>query len=303
MSLPFFSTPSNPGDPAEVTASAPTASTSGSASGPSTSVSTKAFENADVGSMNPAINRSVEVGGRYGKKAESRVSFGPLKWTPGISRSANEALGTSTGFSGTSGGATGRSILSNFTKPFTTVKACSYLYIRSVWFLVPLFEIFVTPNNSFFWTRSLVWSHDDGSILKSHMSARYGNSALLATLLLSAQVTALFSPSQLMNDVRSATSAGEPPIHFAIGFLLIISIFLTLATIIAMFTAYAMVGAISDGNIHAIVRSGIGLYATQLPTTLLTLSLYTFIAWMIVSSESGRRGFFFHFFLRSPERY
>ena len=43
-----------------------------------------------------------------------------------------------------------------------------------------------------------------------------------------------------------------------------------------------MFGAISDRNIHALARSAIGLYASQIPTTLLMLSYYSFIMSMVL---------------------
>ncbi|GMI12448.1 hypothetical protein TrRE_jg4766 [Triparma retinervis] len=65
-------------------------------------------------------------------------------------------------------------------------------------------------------------------------------------------------------------------------FFLTISIFLTIGTIMATFTAWSIVGAVSERNIHCILRSAIGLYTTQLPTSLLTCSLFTFQTWMIL---------------------
>ena len=43
-----------------------------------------------------------------------------------------------------------------------------------------------------------------------------------------------------------------------------------------------MFGAISDRNIHALARSAIGLYASQIPTTLLFCSFYTFLMSMVL---------------------
>lgn len=48
----------------------------------------------------------------------------------------------------------------------------------------------------------------------------------------------------------------------------------------ATFYAWAIVSAISDSNAHAILRSSIGLYATQLPSWLIMCAIYTFFTWI-----------------------
>jgi len=152
------------------------------------------------------------------------------------------------------------------------------LYLKS-YRLVRLDEHFVSVDQSFYWRRSLVWSHDNGGLLKSHLTQKYSSTTLLATLLLSAEVSVLFSPSDVLEVVRTE-ALNENGLSFGIVLVMLLDIVATLGTILATFTAWGTVGAVSDRNIHAITRSAIGLYATQLPTTLLMFSFYLFCAWV-----------------------
>ena len=63
-------------------------------------------------------------------------------------------------------------------------------------------------------------------------------------------------------------------LSFGIVMLLCFSIIFTMGTILSTFTAWAMFGAISDRNIHALGRSAIGLYSAQIPTSLLIFSYW-----------------------------
>jgi len=93
----------------------------------------------------------------------------------------------------------------------------------------------------------------------------------------------LFSPSQPADTFREALkneSYGDG--NFWAGIVLCISIGLTLSTLVANFTAWAIIGAVSPHNSHAILRSSVGFDAAQLPARLVILSIYCFVAWVMM---------------------
>jgi len=57
---------------------------------------------------------------------------------------------------------------------------------------------------------------------------------------------------------------------------------LTVSTLLANFTAWAILDAVSAENSHAVLRSSIGLYAAQLPARMVVLSIYCFMIWVII---------------------
>ncbi|GMH76377.1 hypothetical protein TL16_g07058 [Triparma laevis f. inornata] len=103
-------------------------------------------------------------------------------------------------------------------------------------------EHFVSVDQSFYWRRSLVWSHDNGGLLKSHLTQKYSSTTLLATLLLSAEVSVLFSPSDVLEVVRTE-ALNENGLSFGIVLVMLLDIVATLGTILATFTAWGTVGA------------------------------------------------------------
>lgn len=103
------------------------------------------------------------------------------------------------------------------------------------------------------------------------------------SLLLGTEIGVLFSPSQPGDTFREALkneSYGDA--NFWAGIVLCISIGLTLSTLVANFTAWAIIGAVSPHNSHAILRSSVGFDAAQLPARLVILSIYCFVAWVMM---------------------
>uniref|UniRef100_A0A7R9WD00 Uncharacterized protein n=1 Tax=Pseudictyota dubia TaxID=2749911 RepID=A0A7R9WD00_9STRA len=50
----------------------------------------------------------------------------------------------------------------------------------------------------------------------------------------------------------------------------------------ATFTAWAIVSTISGNNAHCIIRSSVGLYASQMPSRFLVAAIYSFILWCVL---------------------
>lgn len=103
------------------------------------------------------------------------------------------------------------------------------------------------------------------------------------SLLLGAEISVLFSPSRPAQFFRQALEESHYSSgYFWAGVFLCISIGLTLSTLLANFTAWAIIGAVSSENSHAVLRSSIGLYAAQLPARMAVLSIYCFIIWVLL---------------------
>jgi len=55
---------------------------------------------------------------------------------------------------------------------------------------------------------------------------------------------------------------------------------LTFMTLLATFTAWAIISSVSDVNARCVLRSSIGLHASGLPSKTIVLALYTCLTWM-----------------------
>jgi len=103
------------------------------------------------------------------------------------------------------------------------------------------------------------------------------------SLLLGAALATLFSPSKPAQMFREALAENRyRTIYFWAGIFLCISIGMTLSTLLANFTAWAIIGAVHSANSHAVLRSSIGLYAAQLPARMVVLSIYCFVIWVVL---------------------
>ena len=98
------------------------------------------------------------------------------------------------------------------------------------------------------------------------------------SLLLSTELSVLFNSAEITTHVRQTLSEGDHfQISFWAGFMILVSALLTLLSLIATFTAWAMVNAVDEVNVHCIFRSSIGQYAAELPGRLIVCSIYTFL--------------------------
>lgn len=105
----------------------------------------------------------------------------------------------------------------------------------------------------------MVWAKKDGGELLQIVTARYQSTAIVLSLLVSAEIGTFFSPSRVVSEVRVALR--EDAIHtleFWTGIVLMISIFFSVAALLANFTAWSIFSGVSKQNAPIILRSSIG---------------------------------------------
>ncbi|KAL3805917.1 hypothetical protein HJC23_007878 [Cyclotella cryptica] len=144
-------------------------------------------------------------------------------------------------------------------------------------------EYIISVDHHQIWRRHLAWSHREGDTLKNAVTSRFASNMVFMSLLLGAEIAVLFSPSKPAQLFREAMAESRyRTVYFWGGIFLCISIGMTLSTLLANFTAWAIIGAVSSQNSHAVLRSSIGLYAAQLPARMAVLSIYCFVIWVVL---------------------
>ena len=134
------------------------------------------------------------------------------------------------------------------------------------------------------WRRHIVWAKENGDDLVRVVTARYTTTTVLLSLLVSAEIAVLFSPSPICEDVRQSLKLSNGPttniLEFTAGFVLCLSIFTSLSGVIANFAAWSIFVVLAPENASSILRSDIGLYAAHLPSRLVVVSVYLFVLWV-----------------------
>lgn len=154
--------------------------------------------------------------------------------------------------------------------------------VRRSTLLDPL-DVFISIDNFRIWRRHLAWSTSNGKQLRDHMTQRFASNMVFMSLLLSAEVGVLFSPSSPAEQMRQRLKESLYDTYdFWAGIVLCTAIFFTLCTLVATFTAWAVISVLSENNAHCVIRSSIGIYAIQLPSRVIVLSIYTFFLWMAI---------------------
>ena len=155
-------------------------------------------------------------------------------------------------------------------------------YSHNTWasllFLLKVREYFVTVDNFSIWRRHLAWAMESGKDLRNYTTQRYASNMVFMSLLLSTQLGVLFNSAAVTTTVRKELREGH---HFSLsfwaGFMIIISSLFTILSLISTFTAWSMVNAVDEHNVHCIFRSSIGQYAAELPGRLIVCSIYSFL--------------------------
>lgn len=146
-----------------------------------------------------------------------------------------------------------------------------------------LHEHLVSVDHFPIWRRHVAWSRQSGINLRDQTIQRFSSNMVFMSLLLGTTVGVLFSPSKPADAMREHLfNSDYDSYDFWAGLLICFSIPLTLCTLVATFTAWAVVSVLSDSNAHCFLRSSVGLYASQLPSRLIVLSIYIFLIWMII---------------------
>lgn len=149
------------------------------------------------------------------------------------------------------------------------------------WYILPrhFTEYFFSLDLSAIYRRHLVWAKTDGASLRTLVTERFTSTTVFLSLLLSAEIGILFSPSDIMEEVRAALDTAQiidTDLKFWAGLILTISILVSIAGLLANFSAFTVLRAVSDENAAIILRSSLGLYAANLPSILATFSIYFF---------------------------
>jgi len=141
------------------------------------------------------------------------------------------------------------------------------------------FREYLVPVNHFsIWRRHNTWAIEDGKILRTYVGDRYASNMVFMSLLLSTQCGVLFNSSSVCNAVRDdLVAANWGTASFWAGLFIILSAIFTILSLISTFTFLAMISAIDENNAHCILRSSIGVFATELPGSLIVGSIYTFL--------------------------
>jgi len=105
----------------------------------------------------------------------------------------------------------------------------------------------------------MVWAKKDGGELLQIVTARYQSTAIVLSLLVSAEIGTFFSPSRVVSEVRVALREDAThTLEFWTGIVLMISIFFSVAALLANFTAWSIFSGLSKQNAPIILRSSIG---------------------------------------------
>jgi hypothetical protein len=117
--------------------------------------------------------------------------------------------------------------------------------IWRVWFWYGLhgspWEHMVSIDLGLLWRRHLVWAKSDGDQLRNIVTSRFANTIVFLTLLVSAEIGTLFSPSQVVEDVRVALQNNAySSLQFWTGIVLCISIYYSIGALLANFTAWSI---------------------------------------------------------------
>ena len=147
--------------------------------------------------------------------------------------------------------------------------------------LLKLREFVITVDHFSIWKRHMAWAMESGKDLREYMTQRYASSMVFMSLLLSTELGVLFNSAGVTTQVRqSLMNERHDTISFWIGIFIIFSAILTLLSLIATFTAWSLVSAISDSNAHCILRSSIGQYVAELPGRFIVGAIYSFMIWL-----------------------
>lgn len=110
------------------------------------------------------------------------------------------------------------------------------------------------------------------------------------SLLLGTDLSVLTNSSKLTTDIRQALTEEDYGLEYAIGIVLALACCVTLVGLVATFSAWSMISAISESNCNTLLRSSMGQYVTAMPSRFVVASLYLFLVWltlMLIQIISG----------------
>jgi hypothetical protein len=138
-------------------------------------------------------------------------------------------------------------------------------------------EHFFTVDMFNSWRRHQVWANRNGEELRSIVTQRFASNTVFLSLLTATEMGILFSPSdpaQLFRE-KLKTHDFEDWGYYA-GMFLCFGVFMSICALYTNFVAWGILANIGKENVHAILRSTIGMYAIHLPNRLIVASIYLF---------------------------
>ena len=103
------------------------------------------------------------------------------------------------------------------------------------------------------------------------------------SLLLGSIMSILINSAKFSTDVRKALrDQNYVTNQYWMGICLIVGAVVTVLGLVATYTAWGLLSAISDNNSHALLRSSMGQYVTSLPSKFVVASLYLYLTSLIL---------------------
>ena len=134
------------------------------------------------------------------------------------------------------------------------------------------------------WIENVAWAKD-GKNMRDYSTQRFSSMMVFLSLMLGSEIGVLFSPSDPGKMIRAALENPEDsyqtPLFWA-GTFLVFDVITTVFGILATFSAWSIISALSPSNAHCILRSTIGVYTCMLPSRMLLAAIYLFILWLCI---------------------
>ena len=101
------------------------------------------------------------------------------------------------------------------------------------------------------------------------------------SLLLGTDMSVLMNSSKITTEIRQALMTEQyHSLKFYVGAVLALASCITVVGLVATYTAWSMISALSDTNSNTMLRSSMGQYVTAMPSRFVVASLYLFLLWL-----------------------
>jgi hypothetical protein len=149
--------------------------------------------------------------------------------------------------------------------------------------LINPLEFFVTVDKTTLWRSHVAWAKPNGKEIRDYTTQQFASNIVFLSLLLGSEMAVFLNASSLLTQIRKSMEDQDYwNLKYYIGCIIIVDICVTLLGLVATFTAWSMIAALSDSNSHAILRSSMGQYVTSLPMRFVVASLYLFLLWIVL---------------------
>ena len=144
-------------------------------------------------------------------------------------------------------------------------------------------EFLVPVDQTTLWRRHIAWAKPNGKDIRDYTTQRFSSNMVFLSLLLGSQMSTLFNSAKFSTDIRYALRDEQyGDLKFLIGCVMVLGACVTAIGLIATFTAWSMISAISDSNAHSVLRSSMGQYVTNLPSRFVVAALYLFLTMLVL---------------------